>query len=344
MPTKRSSTKRPMLLCRTSWLAHYDGRLDDDVYSNHRFVREGNTPGEILNFLPTPDGRMEGYVKVPADGNVRIDKHLGAARDDDKVDRITVVWCAQHKDGRGIVVVGWYEGATVFRAAQDPSDRGPFSDRAYPYRVEAQAKDCRLLTPIERTFVVQEPGRAQIGAIFGQADLGYIDEKNPDLRKRLDLYIETATASAETVERDFPASGETDPERNAAVERAAEAVVIRHFKQWQLDCVQKDNKGWDLEFRKGAALRRVEVKGRSVGLPAAVRLSPNEERAFNLATLYGDEAQSYRLAIVTGALTESPTLLIFRYVVDERTWVCELTNRTLQTASAGIFATPTDRD
>ncbi|NJL07384.1 MAG: DUF3883 domain-containing protein [Methylacidiphilales bacterium] len=260
---------------------------------------------------------MEGFVRVGREAEIRIER-LGAQNNDDAINGVRVVWCAQHPRGYGIVIVGWYEDAIVHRKPMDATVRLGFERHAYNFRIEADALNCVLLQPEERDFIVQERGRAEAGAVFGMADLGYVDERAPSLRKRIDRYISNRKLARRTIERIVTPNQEVDPEHNAEVEQAAIAVVRNHFVGWVETNVQKDNKGWDLEFKIGRKdFRRVEVKGRSIGLPAAVRLSPNEACAFDRAIRSESESETYRLAIVTNALSAKPDLLLFQYVADK---------------------------
>ena len=290
---------------------------------------------------------MEGYVRVGAaasghDGSIRIER-LGAGRSDDKIEGVTAVWCAQHPNGYGIVIVGWYRNATVYRVPQEATPRYGFEHEAYGFRIGASAGDCVLLRTESRDFVVQKRGKASVGALFGRADLGYVDERAPELRRRIEAYMGQHDEIEAVTKKISFGSGETDPERNAEVEQAAIAVVKKHFETWSLTDVQVQNKGWDLEFKNGNKFRRVEVKGRSGTDSSIVCLSRNETRAFDLAANHASEAKSYRLAIVADALSTAPSLMIYQFVAEEGAWICELTGKGLMTESAGTFATPTFR-
>ncbi len=341
-PSTGSGTERPspppMLLCRVSWLEHYDGRADDGLYSNHRWVTGGGDAHESMNFLPSRDGYMLGNVQVRQSGQIRIQR-LGARKSDDSIEGVTVVWCAQSPFRQGLVIVGWYRNATVFRHWRAPRDGRAFAGSGEIYtRVEARAADCFLLDASSRDFVIQPKG-APKGSVFGQSDLCYVDERLPNLSKKIRQYIQSVAAAPVNADNKTSFSDGIDPDRNAQVEIAAVELVKRHFRGWRPQDRQADNCGWDWEFRRGDACRCVEVKGRSVQSPGMVRLSANEERAFNRAMREPDFAAQYRLAIVYSALTEAPRLMLFAFS-PELGWQCEVSREQLLTQSAGIFAAP----
>jgi len=71
---------------------------------------------EIYNFQPHK-GRMYGFAR-PVRGTIEISR-LGASPDDEYVSNVLVVWTAPHPR-RGVVIVGWYDNARVYRAYQPP--------------------------------------------------------------------------------------------------------------------------------------------------------------------------------------------------------------------------------
>jgi Domain of unknown function (DUF3883) len=120
-----------------------------------------------------------------------------------------------------------------------------------------------------------------------------------------------------------------DAAHNAAVEAAAIAFVRgspslgeeKHDRQ-------KDNCGWDLEFKREGITLCVEVKGLSSDV-LGVELSPNEyaamERAMNKKFPHGD----YRLAIVSKADRTGAFPFFHAKGMD---WKCELTSRLVRVA------------
>ncbi len=231
---------------------------------------------------------------------------------------------------------------TVFRERQPTTHRWYFDDEDDEHfvRMVARPKDSLLLNSAQRHFIVQPHG-TPLGEVFGMSDLCYVDERLPKLSERVREYIKDFSSFTPELEAMEPFSGEADAEHNARVEKAAVAFVKLHFKAWTLEDRQHSNCGWDLTFQKGSKVRHIEVKGRSVSSPSAVRLSPNEQRALERATTDEDFRKSYRLAMVHNALGPKPTLRLYRFD-NENGWVCEMTQEALLLRSAGIFANPMD--
>ena len=120
-----------LLLVQVNWHDRYDGST---VGSEGDF--------ETCNFVPFEDHY---YGAIPR--KVKID--LGAGTTDDLVNDITVVWVASRK------IVGWYEGATVFRERQIPHP----SPKALDYAATCRVENGKQLSVRERTFdVIAEGG------------------------------------------------------------------------------------------------------------------------------------------------------------------------------------------
>ena len=230
-----------MLLCRTVWLRHYDARDDDPPYGNHGWVRDGGTPHEIKNFLPASTGDLLGFVQVRDWGQINIDR-LGADSDDDQVGGVTVVWCAQHPDGRGIVIVGWYENATVYRKRQPCPDGWGVDDGEWAYRIKGRVEYSYIVDPALRDFLVQPAGTRRAEMIFGMSDLRYVGGDFPELTARIVDYIRRQTRLSDEVARGGSLGAGGDPEENALVEVAAMEQVKAHYHQWQCSNVSNENK------------------------------------------------------------------------------------------------------
>ena len=129
-----------ILVCRVAWMPHYRSNKERAV-GGGAFVDEGNTPAESLNFLPV-DSTYYGYVKYRGQ-QLRIE-NLGAARGDDTVSDVLVVFCAEHPTNNHFLVVGWYNDATVYRhRIRRPKPRR---------RVSFTAEDATLVAESERCF------------------------------------------------------------------------------------------------------------------------------------------------------------------------------------------------
>lgn len=98
------------------------------------------------------------------------------------------------------------------------------------------------------------------------------------------------------------------------VESKAITIVKAHFDQlkYQVQSVEADNVGWDLEARQKSEFLRIEVKGLS-GSTISVELTPNEYAKMR------QFRDSYRLCVVTNALA-SPKLDVFAFSETNKRW------------------------
>ncbi len=330
----------PMLLCRTVWLNHYDNRAGDSPVGNHRWVAGGGIPHEIKNFLPTRDGEYLGFVQVRYWGKINIDR-LGASSGDAELHGVTIVWCAQHIDGRGLVVTGWYRNATVYREKQPTPPGWALDEEEWPFRIKGRVSDSQLIDASLRDFVVQPSGTPKDRLVFGMADLAYVEDSHPALAVRLQAYIDAQTEASVVVSRGGAfGGGHTDAEQNARVEKAAVDFVKAYYKRdgWNVRDVSDHNYGWDLECKRRGQLQCVEVKGRTAARPAPVALSSNERRQFERATNDHDWAKQYRLAVVHEAVA-SPEMRLYKHALPYG-WRCELTSHGITTQPLGLLIQP----
>jgi len=179
--------------------------------------------------------------------------------------------------------------------------------------VEAAAKDCHLVPVDQRTFFIpaHKSGWPGISSAFFASDI----LSKTDLAKVV-AYVEgrpsqgffdpDETPPPSPPDDDWPTP---DPELRAKVERASVGVVGAYYRKegFTVRSVEKENLGWDLNVTKSGRLFCVEVKGRAGR--GAVELTPNEYAAMRDKKM----RLSYRLAIVQGALSDSPTLRLFAY-------------------------------
>ena len=234
-------------------------------------------------------------------------KRLGARVDADYADDVTVVFTATPPEG-GNRVVGWYRNARVWRERQ-------VNQCGIHYRAEVRQEDCHPLEPLNRVFRVPR-GRTAEGEFVPGRYVGYTNERQAEaFVRKLHEYIEDPD-NWDNWPRRTPggAPRQSDPALRAKVEQAAVDHVTNHWPypgyEWQ--SVEEENKGWDLEFTRGACTLLVEVKGRS-GDVGTVELTPNEYAAMCR------HRYKYKLAIVTRAL-EDPRLSIISFNGSDETW------------------------
>ena len=296
------------IFCNIGWMEHYKGQsAHDKIKGGGAYVAKEGRGHEVCNFAG--DGKyFYGYVQ-PTGEQIKIER-LGADKSDEQLAGVTVIWTASSPAG-GTVIVGWYKDATVYRHLQQFKKIPALHDKngIEGYRVMAGTGDVRLLPIDERTFEI--PRRVKGG--IGQANVWYADApESMELLGDVKNYLEGQVRIAKGHR-----TKKTDPEKNARVEMVAIRTVTDYFENYgyEVDSVEKDNVGWDLEAISGKNKLRIEVKGLS-GSGLAVELTPNEYVAFL------DGQSNYRLCVVHSALT-SPTLLICRHSTETGGWIVE---------------------
>ncbi|MEX3923099.1 HNH endonuclease [Paraburkholderia sp. BR10936] len=174
----------PMLFCNVGWAEHYDGLPGDEPRRGGSF-NDANVGSETCNFTSFR-GKVYGFVQVTDQRQIKIER-LGAAKTDESIDGVTVVWTAGPDEG-GTAVVGWYTNATVYRNTQQfgfhskkhEQNNVPF------YRIVADAKDAVLLPVDDRYDLMIPRGKGGIG----QSAVWYADKpENKDTAEMVATYI-----------------------------------------------------------------------------------------------------------------------------------------------------------
>ncbi len=298
----------PFLFCNVGWMEHYKGQsAQDKIKGGGAYVTQEGRGHEVCNFTEDRN-TFYGYVQ-PAGEQIKIER-LGAGKLDEEISGVTVVWTANRPDG-GTVVVGWYKDATVYRNFQSFIKTPALHKKngIDGYRVKAEAKNGKLLPIDERSFEI--PRRIKGG--MGQANVWYAD--TPESKALLDNIKKILSGNVRKIKA--KRSKTTDPEKNARVEKAAIKSVTDYYEcnGYEVDSVENDNMGWDLEAMLGKSKLLIEVKGLS-GSGLTIELTPNEYAAFS------EKQPNYRLCVVHSALT-TPTLFICRYSFETGRWIVE---------------------
>ena len=173
------------LFCNVGWMARYQGLTQEDaIRGGGSFVDELAQGGEVCNFAAV-DEMLYGYVKPPGE-QIRIEK-LGASREAESVNGVTVVWTALHPEG-GTVIVGWYRNARVYRRFQTFRQAPELHRRSgvKGYWVSAAEADGYLLPESRRR---KEVPRGERGGM-GQANIWYGDTPGADrLIRSIEVFL-----------------------------------------------------------------------------------------------------------------------------------------------------------
>lgn len=301
---------KKMIFLNVGRMKNYRGLNNDEITGGGAFVWKSGYGLEVFNFQPFNE-YMYGYVQVK--GSINIER-LGASRRDGSIDDVLVIWVANSPSG-GTVIVGWYNNATVYRRCQ-PAPSGSAREckgEECGYHVKAKQEDCRLLPIDSRVFKI--PRQTKGG--MGQSNVWYADQKaNESFRQEVLSFIRTGKIQR----RKHPAKRngrrwQPDPYKRQKVEKSALALVTKHYEDlgYDVDSVEEDNVGWDLEASLLDKLLRLEVKGLSQK-EVLIELTPNEYRKMKR---YKD---SYRICVVTDALSRDPLLRIFAFSPESAKW------------------------
>lgn len=148
-----------ILFCYIGWMKNYDGIGGDSIERGGSNIKQKND-WEVCNFTQSHE-YVYGYLRLS--GKIRIER-LGAKKDDEKIDGITVVWLASPKSG-GAAVVGWYKNATIFRDLQKqkhPSLKHRENEISV-FRIKALFEDAFLLPSHERNLIIPRLVKGGVG-------------------------------------------------------------------------------------------------------------------------------------------------------------------------------------
>lgn len=217
-----------VLFCNIGWMKYYNGTDDDSIERGGKY-NQHSTGHEVCNFSNNA-GTLYGHVQPT--GQIKIEK-LGAAKEDDFVSGVTVVWTAGPKNG-GTVVIGWYKDATVFRHAQKLVKPSAIQKNSgvSTFRIKASA-DKAVLLPIEQRELIIPRG---VKGGIGQSNVWYADkaESQEIVNRVVSLVNEGAVSSLPDVDQD-QSTFEGNPrfvahlrrERNSAIVKAKKAEILR---------------------------------------------------------------------------------------------------------------------
>ncbi|MCB2168144.1 MAG: DUF3883 domain-containing protein [Deltaproteobacteria bacterium] len=301
-----------MVYCNVGWMNKYQGLAKDKISGGGQFVSDTGYGHEMFNFLPHK-GFMYGYVQ-PTKETIRIER-LGADTEDSFIENILVVWVAKQPAG-GSRIVGWYQNATVYKDWQPAPNKSnrKFKGESFGFYIKAKDKDCKLLSVDNRNFEIPRTGNVQMG----NSNVWYADqEKHVNFNKKVQKYISSGGTTPRTKRQPRGKSGgrQPDPYLRQKVEKEAIKETIKHYNKlgYAVDSVEKENLGWDLEARIGRKKLRVEVKGSSQDA-VYFELTPNEYSKLQ------QFKESYRISVLTNALTDNKNLNIFLFSDETGKW------------------------
>ena len=234
-----------MVLFRVEWMKYYQG-FEVIHKPTFGYVRAGREPHESFNFQVENGERCYGYARISKNNNIRIER-LGEVDQDEYgneyVDNVTVVWTARRPEG-GMVIVGWYKNARIFRSGQTypATVHRPFKNKA-TFRIIANAGNVFFLD------IPKRDGRLLdgLGETWKQARPFYISEKSEFAEKERNLWKLVLGKSGKAISK----RGKKPPlnqVRKKEIEEGAIKYVTKKFKQrgYAVKSREDENVGYDL--------------------------------------------------------------------------------------------------
>lgn len=315
--------KRPILILHTVWMDKYEGwEPEPNFYAGgFEWAAKNGWGHELFNFKPF-DGTCYGQVEHSRKGQpkrIGISK-LGATAGDEYVDGVLVVWTAPQKNREGRTIVGWYDNARVYALPQTLPGRlkRVHNGENIPFRVEAPAKNCHLLSRDDR--ISRIPGRKKGQKGYpGQSNIYYPHRQKKPIARKIEQAIHDLVGGR-TPKSIFPPRKKhkysADQKHREKVEKAAIDAVWSYYKDdhgYEIEDLQKYNVGYDLKATKVDIDLCIEVKGRS-GPEVVADFSHNEFDKIKDFERDKFDDGTYRICMVTNALNKKPTLHHFDYV------------------------------
>lgn len=299
-----------MIFFNVGWMRKYKGVSGDNIVGGGSFVQEKGYGHEIFNFLPEKNN-MYGYVQPKMPHNTIKLERLGASSYSQEIDEILVVWVAKSPTG-GVYIVGWYKNSTVYRHSQKISKKSSryYKNENFGYYAKANISECTLLSVDARTFKIP---RGSGG--MGQSNVWYADKnEHLDFKKKVLEYIYSGVLDKLAL-KSKNRTKQTDPYIRQKIETAAIEATIRYYEKlgYDVNSVEKDNVGWDIEATLENNKLLIEVKGLS-GSQLIVELTPNEYKKMN------KNKYQYRVSVLTNALSSQSILSIFSYSPESNRW------------------------
>lgn len=297
----------PLLVFRVGYMESYDGV--GKITGGGAYVEKNGKGEEMWNFR-AEGGRCYGYVMSLHFAGVDLNRIAPNEnwKENDELAGVDIVFIARRPEV-GQVVIGWYRNATVFhKAYRKRRGRKKMGEwDGLNYVCEVDADQAVLLPENQRTFSVPHGERGYPG----QSNVWYAPIDNPDAARfvaRLRKLIGGATMAhaKPTNGKSGGRRGAPDEDLITRIEQAAVAATKNHFKKqgYEVESFEQDNRGWDLEARKGNERLLIEVKGH-IGNAIQFELTPNEYSKLQ------ENSLSYRVCVLRNALLGDAGLEIY---------------------------------
>jgi len=318
----KSTNRPPILFLNVGWMINYDGPQTTDPTRGNFGWLQGHPHGHECYNFSNQNGFC--YGSHPSSFNTDITR-LGAMKGAESIRGVLVVWFSRDPRTNKAVIVGWYDDAVVYRTFQARQGSPILYGDPIDYKVTASHKDCKLLVPAQRWFVV--PHMSETPGGYGQNPNWYglgesfLNKVWQYIQARGTIYGQRKPRPGTSAPRS------NDHEKLRRVEDTAIRIASAYYRSEaggsrEVESVELQNKGWDLEAKGPIDTLFVEVKGLS-GESLVAELTPNEYKK-----MQKHESQ-WVLFVVTDCLSESPQSYEFRFMHDANRW---------ESASGGVLS------
>ncbi|MBI4548018.1 MAG: DUF3883 domain-containing protein [Ignavibacteriae bacterium] len=295
------------------WMKSYRGISNDKIVGGGSFVEEHGYGHEMFNFLPYEEN-LFGYVR-PRGGSINLGR-LGAKSNQEHIGNVLAVWVSRAPSG-GVYVIGWYKNARLYKNVQfltRTTTNRHFRGEDFGYYLTARASDCILLPLDER--VLRVPRKTKGG--MGQSNVWYADKDAIlEFKQKVLEFIRTRRAPKDSQHTRTKKSRawQADPLKRLRIEEAAIKRTVKYYESlgYDVDSVERDNVGWDLEATFDGRLLRLEVKGLSQQV-VSIEMTPNEYAKMC------QHKESYRICVLTKALSQHPRFHVFSFSPKSCQW------------------------
>lgn len=173
-----------MIFIRSSYMRYYSGETEIYGSGGGSYVQSGNIPHERFNFYRREDGYVFGFWRVNGD-KLSLER-IGNLDNPDRIDNVLIIFTARHPKINKLVIVGWYENATIYRTEQHYIADDSLQVANW---FKCKNDDAHLLKEEYRTFDATDI--LPDGFRFGMADTWYADDKKyEELKNRVINYID----------------------------------------------------------------------------------------------------------------------------------------------------------
>lgn len=299
----------PMIFFNIGWMLRYQGVSEaDKIEGNHEFIKENQSGHEQFNFMPL-DGMLYGYAPTKWHGlkpeGINLER-LGAPKDSEYLDGVTVVYFARNPQNNIPCIVGWYKNAVLYRFPVDLPGR-VIDGLQFSYNCKTSADYGVCVPASKRVFEI--PYSRSIPGGYGMSATWFADNL-PGFQEKTAVYLEDYEYTVNRLNN--LGKKEINIENKLLVKANAVRAVCKYYETlgFSVMAVEDQNMGWDLTAKNIHGVEYlIAVKGQP-GAEISAQLTPNEYKTLR------ERPENFILAICAEVLTD-PAIHIFSIIREE---------------------------